>query len=66
MAPGSYLANQEIVVGVKAGDPTSGVDQVELGVYKGPQVTWTPAPRCTDSAGQPEGAWWAFEAEPRS
>ena len=60
MADGSYLAGQAIVVGVTAGDPTSGIAAVELGVQAGTgPISWAPAARCTESQNQPEGAWCA-------
>ena len=53
---GSYLANQEIVVGVTANDPTSGVATVELRAGTAARTTAT---RCIENADQPEGAWCA-------
>ncbi|MFN2167203.1 MAG: LamG domain-containing protein, partial [Anaerolineae bacterium] len=60
MTEGSYLAKQATVVGVTAGDPTSDVDAVELGVQASAgTIAWAPAVRCSDTETQPEGAWCA-------
>jgi uncharacterized repeat protein (TIGR01451 family) len=60
MPVGSYLANQEIVVGMIATDTTSYVDRVELGVQQGAgPATWSQVARCVGSENQPEGAWCA-------
>ena len=53
---GSYLAKQEIVVGMTANDPTSGVDKVEL---RAGAASPTAATRCAENLDRPEGAWCA-------
>jgi hypothetical protein len=60
MTGGAYLARREIVVGVAAADPTSGVAGVEMGADQAstPGV-WVPAAPCAPSSGQPDGAWCA-------
>ena len=56
IANGSYLARQEISVGLTANDPTSGVATVELRAGTAARAT---AARCIENADQPEGAWCA-------